>query len=297
MDAYAAKKASGENITASDTLAYFESKEATGQKLTDEEATTRALATRTVTDEKAQEVRDEFHNGTGASYLEKLNELAALDPSTTQTVKSRLMNEYASDLVPHVVEGDHGSSFGIYDPNKTYSSGSLLVDADRALTNWCNNGPQDSMLGSIAGQLYCVTKGAVKRLGGERLNSEALDEGTDRATRAEEMGARIEAVGELYMMAKCLLSQGTMAVIENVAKKEIAKEIREEVAEGAVITASTRNTNRIRPDSDATGDHTVLKKDADGKVTNYVTYETNPQNPSGFQQVKRVHCCPIEIAV
>ena len=84
------------------------------------------------------------------------------------------------------------------------------------------------MLGSIAGQLYCVTKGAVKRLGGERLNSEALDEGTDRATRAEEMGARIEAVGELYMMAKCLLSQGTMAVIENVAKKEIAKEIREE---------------------------------------------------------------------
>ena len=98
MDAYAAKKAGGDNITAADTLAYLESKEATGQKLTDEEATTRALATRTVTDEKAQEVRDEFHNGTGASYLEKLNELAALDPSAAQTVKSRLMNEYASDL-------------------------------------------------------------------------------------------------------------------------------------------------------------------------------------------------------
>ena len=96
------------------------------------------------------------------------------------------------------------------------------------------------MLGSIAGQLYCVTKGAVKRLGGERLNSEALDEGTDRATRAEEMGARIEAVGELYMMAKCLLSQGTMAVIENVAKKEIAKEIREEVAEGAAAEAGSK---------------------------------------------------------
>ena len=103
MDAYAAKKAGGDNITASDTLAYFESKEATGQKLTDEEATTRALATRTVTDEKAQEVRDEFHNGTGASYLEKLNELAALDPSAAQTVKSRLMNEYASDLAAQEV--------------------------------------------------------------------------------------------------------------------------------------------------------------------------------------------------
>ena len=33
---------------------------------------------------------------------------------------------------------------------------------------------------------------------------------------------------------------------------------------------------------------TIFKRGPDGKVSNYATYEPNPKNPSGFQEVKRV---------
>lgn len=51
---------------------------------------------------------------------------------------------------------------------------------------------------------------------------------------------------------------------------------------------SGRGANKLKPDSRATGDHSTLKRDADGNITNTATYTTNSKNPSGFQETKRV---------
>jgi hypothetical protein len=44
----------------------------------------------------------------------------------------------------------------------------------------------------------------------------------------------------------------------------------------------------LKPDTTAAGAHSTFKRDAKGDVSNYATYEENPQNPSGFQETKRV---------
>jgi RHS repeat-associated protein len=47
-----------------------------------------------------------------------------------------------------------------------------------------------------------------------------------------------------------------------------------------------RASNNIRPAEDAIGAHTGFKRDPKtGEITNYRTYEPNPKNPSGFDQV------------
>lgn len=51
---------------------------------------------------------------------------------------------------------------------------------------------------------------------------------------------------------------------------------------------SGRNTNKLRPDANAQGAHSVLKRGEDGNISNTATYQPNPNNPSGFQEVKRV---------
>ena len=48
-----------------------------------------------------------------------------------------------------------------------------------------------------------------------------------------------------------------------------------------------RAKNKIKPDVDANGPHSVYKRDQKtGQITNYRTYESNPYNPSGFQEIK-----------
>lgn len=49
-----------------------------------------------------------------------------------------------------------------------------------------------------------------------------------------------------------------------------------------------RGKNHIKPDGNAKGDHSSFRRNDNGEITNYVTYEQNPKNPSGFQEVKRV---------
>ncbi|MBS4770876.1 hypothetical protein KG090_06985 [Carnobacteriaceae bacterium zg-ZUI240] len=50
---------------------------------------------------------------------------------------------------------------------------------------------------------------------------------------------------------------------------------------------SGRAKNKIKPDQNARGSYSVLKRDPKiGEITNYKTYELNPHNPSGFQEVK-----------
>jgi len=50
----------------------------------------------------------------------------------------------------------------------------------------------------------------------------------------------------------------------------------------------TKSDNKLKPSSEATGDHSSFKTDASGKTTNTATYKQNPKNPSGFDEVKRV---------
>lgn len=50
----------------------------------------------------------------------------------------------------------------------------------------------------------------------------------------------------------------------------------------------TKSDNKLKLNSEASGDHSSFKTDANGKITNTATYKQNPQNPSGFDEVKRV---------
>ena len=48
-----------------------------------------------------------------------------------------------------------------------------------------------------------------------------------------------------------------------------------------------RSKNKLRPSSDAQGDHTVFRRGADGNIDHYATYKVNPKNPTGFDEVLR----------
>jgi hypothetical protein len=50
----------------------------------------------------------------------------------------------------------------------------------------------------------------------------------------------------------------------------------------------SRHKNDLEPDPNATGPHSVYKRDpGTGKVTNYETYEPNAQNPTGWDKAGR----------
>jgi RHS repeat-associated protein len=48
-----------------------------------------------------------------------------------------------------------------------------------------------------------------------------------------------------------------------------------------------RGMGRLKPDSRAEGPHSTFKRDAEGNITKTATYEPNPKNPSGHDQVSR----------
>jgi hypothetical protein len=49
-----------------------------------------------------------------------------------------------------------------------------------------------------------------------------------------------------------------------------------------------RGANRLKPDPKATGPHSTWKTDADGNIAGHTEWTPNAQNPSGFDEVKRV---------
>ena len=53
-------------------------------------------------------------------------------------------------------------------------------------------------------------------------------------------------------------------------------------------SATARGKNHIKPDPNATGAHTVVRRNPQGNITGYVEYKLNPKNPTGFDEVKRV---------
>ena len=57
---------------------------------------------------------------------------------------------------------------------------------------------------------------------------------------------------------------------------------------GKGMVNSSRSTNKLEPNTGAQGDHSSIKRDGSGKTTNTATYEKNANNPSGFQEKKRV---------
>ncbi len=60
--------------------------------------------------------------------------------------------------------------------------------------------------------------------------------------------------------------------------------------EGNVSRNTGRGKNHITPNSNATGDHVVYKKDpVTGEITKYTVYKTNPRNPIGFDEKISYH--------
>jgi hypothetical protein len=76
---------------------------------------------------------------------------------------------------------------------------------------------------------------------------------------------------------------------ENIGK--VVEETEEEAKDFAqgVSKVGGRSKNDLKPDPAAQGsDHSTFKTDGNGKVTNYETYKSNPQNPNtGVEKVKR----------
>jgi hypothetical protein len=86
-------------------------------------------------------------------------------------------------------------------------------------------------------------------------------------------------------MKKGRLAVKEVADAKNTPKPKGNGPGRERVEEKVAKTG--RAKNKVEPDSTALGDHTAIKRNSDGRITNYATYERNPRNPTGFQEVKR----------
>ncbi len=74
------------------------------------------------------------------------------------------------------------------------------------------------------------------------------------------------------------------------AGKAIGKEIGYVAKGGVTEVAKKAGRNRFVPDANATGDHTVFRKDPlSGKVTHYESYmpQTNLRNPNSWESIKR----------
>jgi RHS repeat-associated protein len=80
------------------------------------------------------------------------------------------------------------------------------------------------------------------------------------------------------------------AAVDFVNTGEYSSEAAATAVISATVTAIThgRAKNKLGPDSQADGQHSTFKRDEHGKITNTATYEPNSQNPSGFQELKRV---------
>ena len=114
-------------------------------------------------------------------------------------------------------------------------------------------------------------------------------------------------VGEGFVEAKdlkisdqLLLSSGKRVIIEEIQVEQLEKpettynfEVADfhtyyVAANNVLVHNDCRGKNKLKPDSKAEGAHTTFARDpATGKITHYATYEPNPLNPSGFDEVLR----------
>lgn len=78
-----------------------------------------------------------------------------------------------------------------------------------------------------------------------------------------------------------LLQMGAGSMLMSNASKNLSN-----ASEGKAT--NTKSDNKLKPNSGANGDHSSLKRDKNGKISNTATYKRNDKNPSGFDEVKRV---------
>lgn len=57
--------------------------------------------------------------------------------------------------------------------------------------------------------------------------------------------------------------------------------------DGMLVHNRCRSKNKIHPNPDAKGDHTVIQYNSDGSIKHYATYKYNPQNPNRFDEILR----------
>lgn len=87
------------------------------------------------------------------------------------------------------------------------------------------------------------------------------------------------SVGDVKEIGKVI----GIAAHDNSKVRRVAQKMNSQIG-----SKTGRGKNRLQPNPEASGDHSTFKTDIDGKITNTATYKMNPQNPSGFQEVKRV---------
>ena len=75
---------------------------------------------------------------------------------------------------------------------------------------------------------------------------------------------------------------------------EVAEHVRdaERAAAAAVhkpsLERASRGKNHLVPDPHAEGHHTTFRRNPDGEISNFTEWKDNPQNPTGFDEAKRV---------
>ena len=146
--------------------------------------------------------------------------------------------------------------------------------------------PSDFNDGLTVGDVASVAIGAANIAGGQSLSSggqvavagSAVGLVPSGGTSAVPLlgGAAAVATGETMKV------HGAMMVVSG------SKNLAEGKGKLQENKTGTKSDNKLKPSSEATGDHSSFKTDGSGKITNTATYKQNPKNPSGFDEAKRV---------
>ncbi len=186
----------------------------------------------------------------------------------------------------HDMDADTGLTYmqqRYYDPKigRFLSVDPVVVDTQTAGNFnrywYANNNPYrftDPDGRDSADRAYGAVVGYMLRNDPEKLKIWAAGEAaaTTEGSAAEQGAAMGQAARELVDKGDYSRAAVTGAVVKAVV--------------GAALTG--KGKNRIGPTPGATGAHSSIKRDENGRITNTATYEPNPKNPSGFQEVKRV---------
>lgn len=166
--------------------------------------------------------------------------------------------------------------------------------------------------GNIAGELFYVNDiqrlvTGVDPITGEETNRweatgwlalDVVSLGSSKAVKGAKVVSKVDDVADVIKGAKAVDKVDDVTDVVKVVDKaddigNSAKIVNktEDVSDATKVTkgekGAGRAKNKIKPDSNATGAHSVYKRDPKtGEITNYKTYEPNPYNPSGFQEIK-----------
>jgi RHS repeat-associated protein len=84
------------------------------------------------------------------------------------------------------------------------------------------------------------------------------------------------------------VTNAALGALNPVRTVQNAAKVLSAVSKAAEAAKAGRGGNRLKPVASAEGPHSTFKRGQDGNISNTATYEPNPKNPSGFDEVKRV---------